>query len=114
MNYSGKRRLFEQDTLKRFQLYGLKERMPWMAKPEKLKLFHMLEAKHVLKVPRNWVPMFNLVTDGVPSKVLHQTISKQFKKVRNNVQILIRNHVQKIGTKYRTNDVLPHSISTCN
>ena len=67
-----------------------------MAKPEKLKLFHMLEAKHVLKVPRNWVPMFNLVTDGVPSKVLHQTISKQFKKVRNNVQILVRNHVQKL------------------
>jgi hypothetical protein len=82
MNYSGKRRLFEQDTLKRFQLYGQRERMPWMAKPEQLRQFTMLEARRVLKVPRNWVPMFNLVTDGVPSKVLNQTISKQFKRYK--------------------------------
>ena len=69
MHFSGKRRQFEQTTLNRFQLYGIRERMPWMAKPENLKLWQLLEAKRVLKVPSNWVPMFNIVTDGVPRKV---------------------------------------------
>ena len=69
MMFTSKRRQFEQTTLGRFQLYGQRERMPWMAKPEKLRLWQQLEAKRVLKVPSNWVPMFNLVTDGVPSKV---------------------------------------------
>ena len=68
MSFTKARRVLETQTLKRFEGYAERERMPWMCNPRSLKSLELLEQKRVLKVPVSWVPVFEL-SEGSPGKV---------------------------------------------
>ena len=68
MAFTKYRRSFEYNTLLRFEGYGARERMPWMCDPVALHQLVEVERRRVLKVPIDWVPMFD-ISDGIPGKV---------------------------------------------